>query len=174
MVAKSKFRENLLELVAESGLKESDFTLVGDALDFRFEMQFIGDSRTASVKAEQFHSSLMLGRGRYKPQLVECAEHKEHKFYVNPDKNQAQTRKEVLAKRLQAIISPMCFDKEFFVKKSSATLYTDRRALVTVVLTGEESARLEWCHPKRIELKIVQEDVEAAFSHYVVAGGQSS
>ena len=68
----------------------------------------------------------------------------------------------------------MCIDKEFFAKKSSGALYTDRRAVVTVVLTGEESARLEWCHPKRIELKIVQEDVEAAFSQYVVSGGQSS
>ena len=68
----------------------------------------------------------------------------------------------------------MCSGKEFFIKKSSGTLYNDRRAVVSVVLTGEESARLEWCHPKRIELKIVQEDVEAAFSHYVVAGGQSS
>ena len=137
-------------------------------------MQFSGDSRTASAKAQQFHSSLMLGRGRYKPQLVECAEHKEHKLYVNPDKNPAQTRKEVLAKRLHAIISPMRDDKEFFVKKSSASVYCDRRCVATVVLTGEESARLDWCHPKRIELKLVQEDVEAAFSHYVVAGGQFS
>ena len=164
----------MLELVAESGLKDHDFTFVGDALDFRFEMQFTGDTRIASVKAKQFHSSLQLGRGRWKPQLVECSLSKEHKFYVNPDKNPAQTRKEVLAKRLQGIISPMCIDKEFFVKKSSGTLYTDRRAVVTVVLTGEESARLEWCHPKRIELKLVQEDVEAAFSQYVVSGGQSS
>ena len=98
----------------------------------------------------------------------------EHKFYVNPDKNPAQTCKEVLANRLPTIISPMCPEKEFFVEKSSGTLYNDRRAVVSVVLTGEESARLEWCHPKRIDCKIVQEDVEAAFSHYVVAGGQSS
>ena len=164
----------MLVLVAEAGLKESDFTLVGDALDFRFEMQFSGDSRFAPVKAQQFLSSLNLGRGRYKPQFVECAEHKEHKFYVNPDKNPAQTRKEVLAKRLQTIISPMRADKEFFVKKSSGSIYCESRVVATVFLTGEESARIDWCHPKRIELKLVQEDVEAAFSHFVVAGGPSS
>ena len=147
----------MLVLVAESGFKEHDFTLVGDALDFRFEMQFTGDtlSRVASVKAKQFHMSLQLGRRKWKPQLVECSLGQEHKFYVNPDKNPAQTRKEFLAKRLQTIISPMCPEKEFFVKKSSGTLYNDRRAVVSVILTGEESARLEWCHPKRIELKIV-------------------
>ena len=173
-VAKSKFRENLLVLVAEAGLKESDFTLVGDALDYRFEMQFSGDARFAPVKAQQFLSSLSLGRGRYKPQFVECAENKQHKFYVNPDKNPAQTRKEVLAKRLQTIISPMRADKEFFVKKSSGSIYCESRVVATVFLTGEESARIDWCHPKRIELKLVQEDIEAAFSHYVVAGRPSS
>ena len=127
-VVKTNFREKLLVLVAEAGLKEHDFTFVGDALDSRFEMQFAGDTRVASVKAKQFHMSLQLGRGKWKPQLVECSLGQEHKFYVNPDKNPAQTRKEVLAKRFQTIVSPMCSGKEFFIKKSSGTLYNDRRA----------------------------------------------
>ena len=173
-VAKTKFREKMLVLVFEAGLKESDFTLLGDALDYRFEMVFSGDLHLASVKAQQFHSSLNLGRGKYKPQNVECAESKEHKFYVNPDKNPAQVRKEVLAKRLQSIVSPMRVDKTFYVKKSSGSVYCDNRCVATVVLTGEESARIDWCHPKRLDLKIVQEDVESAFSHFVVAGGPSS
>ena len=173
-VAKTKFREKLQVLVAEAGLNESDFTLVGDALDFRFEMQFTGDIRIASIKAKQFHTSLQLGRGKWKPQLVEDSLGAEHKFYVNPDKNAAQVRKEVLAKRLQSIISPMCPGKDIYIKKSSGTLYNERRAVVSVILTGEESARLDWCQPKRIELKLVQEEVEAAFSHFVVAGGPSS
>ena len=171
-VAKTKFREKLLVLVFEAGLKESDFTLLGDALDYRFELVFSGD--LASVKAQQFHSSLNLGRGKYKPQLVECAESKEHKFYVNPDKNPAQVRKEVLAKRLQSIFFPMRVDKNFYVKKSSGSVYCDNRCVATVFLTGEESARIDWCHPKRLDLKISQEDVELAFSHFVVAGGPSS
>ena len=173
-VAKTKFREKMLVLVFEAGLKESDFTLLGDALDFRFEMVFSGDLHLASVKAQQFHSSLNLGRGKYKPQFVECAESKEHKFYVNPDKNPAQVRKEVLAKRLQSFFSPMRVDKTFYVKKSSGSVYCDNRCVATIVLTGEESARIDWCHPKRLDLKILQEDVESAFSHFVVAGGPSS
>ena len=44
-MAKSNFREKLLVLVYGSGLKEQDFTLVGDALGNRFEMQFAGDAR---------------------------------------------------------------------------------------------------------------------------------
>ena len=87
---------------------------------------------------------------------------------------QAKPAKKFWQNVSKPFLSPMRSGKDFFIKKSSGTLYNDRRAVVSVVLTGEESARLEWCHPKCIGFKIVQEDVEAAFSHYVVAGGQSS
>ena len=144
------------------------------ALDFRFELQFSRDTRIASAKAQQFHQSLQLGRGKRKPQEVEDDLAVSHKFYVNTDKNPAQMRKEVLAKRLQSILSPICIDREFLVKKSSGSIYTDRRVLVSVQVTGEESARLNWCHPKRIECKIDQAAVEEAFGHYIVSGGQGS
>jgi len=90
--------KKMLVLVAESGLKEQDFLLWG-CFGFRFEMQFTGDVRVASVKAKQFHMSLQLGRGKWKPQEVECSLGATHKFHINPDKNPAQTRKEVLAAR---------------------------------------------------------------------------
>ena len=115
---------------------------------------------------------LQLGRGKWKPQEVDDSAGASYSFYVNPDKNPAQMRKEVLAKRLQTIIQPLCIDKELYVKKSSGAIYTDRRVLVSVVLTGEESARLNWCQPKRIECKIDQAVVEEAFGHYVFSGGQ--
>ena len=133
-----------------------------------------GDNRIAADEAQQLLQCLQLGRGKWKPQEVEVDSGKTHNFYVNPIKNPSQIHKEVLAKRLQSIISPLCIDKEFFVKKSSGSIYSDRRVLVSVQVTGEESARLNWCHPKRIECKIEQAAVEEAFGHYVVSGGQSS
>ena len=174
MVVKFKFSEKLLVLAFESGFKEEAFPLIGDPLDFRFEMQFVGDSRIASVRAKQVHTSLKLGRGKWKPQEVEDSVGAIHTFYVNLDKNPAQMRGEVWAERLQGIISPRCIDKEFFVKKSSGSTYCDRRVVVSDVLTGEESARLQWCLPKRIELQIDQAVVEEAFGRYVLSGGQSS
>ena len=173
-VSKAKFRESVVVLVLEAGLKEQDFVMVGDPLDFRFELQFVGDNGISAIKAQQFHQSLQLGRGKWKPQFVDDSLGVAHKYYINPDKNPAQMRKEVLSKRLQSIIAPLCIDKEFFVKKASGTIYVDRRVLVSVVLTGEESARLNWCHPKRIDCKIDLAVVEEAFGHYVLAGGQFS
>ena len=173
-VARNHFREKLLVLILESGLKEEDYSLIGDPLDSRFEIQFAGDNRIASVRAKQFHTSLQLGRGKWKTQEVEDSLGTNHKFYINPDKNPAQMRREVLAKRLKDIVSPLCINKDFFVKKSSGSLYCDRQVVVSVILTGEESARLQWCHPKRIQLKLEQEAIEEAFGQYVLTGGQSS
>ena len=121
-----------------------------------------------------FHDSLYLGRGKFKVQSVNDDQDVSHKFYVSIDKNPAQIRKEVLAKRLQTIITPMCSGKETAVKKSSGSVMVDKRVLVSVQLTGEESARLNWCHAKRIELAIEQEAVEQAFGHFVVSGGPGS
>ena len=133
-VARSKFREKLLVLIYESGLKEDCFDLIGDPLDYRFELQFKGDTRMASLKAKQFHSSLMLGRGKWKTQEVEDSLGELHKFYINPDKNPSQVRREVLTKHLQGIISDLCpdKDKDFFAKKSSGSIYCERRVVATV------------------------------------------
>ena len=68
----------------------------------------------------------------------------------------------------------MCPNREFFVKKSSGSIYSDRRVLVSIQVTGEESAKLKWCHAKRIEYGIDQAEVEEAFGHFIVAGGPGS
>ena len=173
-VSKTKFREAVVPLVLDAGLKEGDVSIVGDILDFRFELLFSGDTRTASVKALQFYQSLQLGRGKWKVQEVPDDTGHKHQFYVAPDKNPAQMRKEVLTKRVQTILSSLSPDKQFFSKKSLGSVYCDRRVVVTVQITGEETARLLWCHAKRIELGIDQGAAEEQFAQYVVAGGSGS
>ena len=91
-----------------------------------------------------------------------------------PDKNPAQMRKEVLTKRLLSVLGPLAIEKQFFAKKSLGSIYCDGRVVVSVQITGEETARLLWCHAKRIELKIDQATVEEEFAHYTVAGGPRS
>ena len=83
-------------------------------------------------------------------------------------------RKEVLTKRLLSILGPLAIDKQFFAKKSLGAIYCDRRVVATVQITGEETARIMWCHAKRIELKIEQSTVEDEFAQYTVAGGPQS
>ena len=83
-------------------------------------------------------------------------------------------RKDILCKHLKGILEGLAISHTFFVKKATGSIYADKRVVVSVVITGPESARLDWCHAKRIDLGIDQAAAELAFSSHVVSGGQGS
>ena len=173
-VSKTKFESAISVLANEANLKDSDFTIFGDPLDNRFEIQFAGDLRIASVCALQFYESLWLGRGQRKEQKVVDDQSRDIKFYISPDKNPCQIRREILSKNLQSILASKAADKDFYLKKVTGSVYEGKRVVCSVIITGPESARLDWCHPKRIELGIEQAPVEQEFSGFVVGGGPGS
>jgi len=173
-VSKNKFVAAISVLALEANVDDSHFSVVGDALDNRFELQFCGDGRVASLRAMQFYESLQLGRGQWKKQVVENDQGIEIKFYVAPDKNPCQMRREILSKHVKNILLSNAVDKKFFLKKATGSIYEGKRVVCSVIVTGPETARLDWCHPKRIELCIEQAPVEQEFSNYVVSGGPGS
>ena len=93
-------------------------------------------------------------------------------FFIAPDKNPCQMQRDLLAKLLKDILKAMASseDIQFFVKKFIGSVYTNKRVVVSVIITGPESARLDWCHAKRIELGIDQGAAETAFGQYIVSG----
>ena len=163
-VTRAKFHEAIVVLAGEANIVEDDFDVIGDSLDDRFELRFKGSHATASSKALQFYQSLQLGKGKWKEQVVRDAQNIPLQFFVQPDKNGAQVRKEVLAKHLREIVQPLIAEKQIYIKKSTGTLFVDRRPLVSIFVTGEFSARLGWFHTKRISLNIEQGPVEQAFA----------
>ena len=173
-VSKAKFKDAINALAFEAGLKETDFEIVGDNLDDRFEMQFLGDLRFSAVKTLQFYESLKLGRGKWKPQFAKNDAGTPVQFYIAPDKNPCQMRKEILCKHLKGILVGLSPNAEFFVKKETGSIYSGNRVVVSVIITGPESARLDWCHAKRIALAIDQAEAESAFAQYVVTGRPGS
>ncbi len=166
-VSRDNFVAAIVTLAGEAGISEEHFDLQGDALDNRFEMLFKGQS--AAPRALQFYQSLQLGRGKWKVQ--EVTDDLEIQFFVQPDKNGAQIRREVLAKNLKDILLPLVGTKQVFLRKSTGSLLVDRRVLASIFITGELSARIQWFHPKRIELAIEQDVVEEQFAALV--GGPS-
>lgn len=173
-VSKAKFKEAINALAFEAGLKETEFEIVGDNLDDRFELQFLGDLRLSSVKTLQFFDSLKIGRGKWKPQFAKNDAGTPIQFYIAPDKNPCQIRKEILCKHLKGILVGLSPNAEFFVKKETGSIYSGSRVVVSVIITGPESARLDWCHAKRIELAIDQAEAESSFAQYVVTGRPGS
>jgi len=170
-VAREKFHDSVVKLAAEANLEPTSFDLVGDTLDDRFEIKWKGDFRYASSKCHQFFSSLQLGRGRWKKQVVLDSQNQEIQFFVGPDKNASQIKREVLSKALRSIVQSEIQGKEVWVKKSTGTLFVDRRRLLTIHVTGESSARIDWSHPKRIDLRLEQGPIEEQFRSLVSEGG---
>ena len=83
-------------------------------------------------------------------------------------------RREILAKHVKSISLPKSIDKEFFLQKATGIIFEGKRVVVSVIVTGPDAARLDWCHPKRIELGIEQGPVEQEFANHVVSGGPGS
>ena len=173
-VSKSNFKAAIIALAVEANLKETDFSVIGDNLDDRFELQFLGDPRFSAVKTLQFYESLQLGRGKWKPQFAKNDAGTPIQFYIAPDKNPCQMRREILSKHLKTILEKLANNGEFFVKKTTGSVYSGSRVVVSVIITGPESARLDWCHAKRIELAIDQAEAETAFGQYIVSGKSGS
>ena len=73
---------------------------------------------------------------------------KDVNFCVAPDKKPCQMRRETLSKKPKIILASKDFDKDVYPKKSMGSIYEGKRVLCSVIITGPETARLDWCHPK--------------------------
>ena len=97
-----------------------------------------------------------------------------HKYYINPDKNGCQVRREILCKDLKDIVAPHIQDQNIFIQKSTGSIMVQRRVLASIVVTGTISARIQWMPAQRIKYKITDEvraAIEVAFS--ALTGGES-
>ena len=60
------------------------------------------------------------------------------------------------------------------VKSQAVSLPFDRRQLCTVHVIDEDAHRIDWCHPKRIQLQLDQGPIEAQFKLAIAARDGSS
>jgi hypothetical protein len=171
-VPKTKFATAIERLAEEANIKSVDYKIIGDALDNRFEIKFLGGS--ANAKTAQFYQSLQLGRGKWKDQFVDISDTVSHQFYVAPDKNPCQVRKEVLAKALKNIIAPLLPQKDVYLKRATGAIYVDKRVLATIHIVDEIDATINWSHTKRIQLALDQKAVEQEFLAQATTGEQKS
>ncbi len=166
-VSRVAFHSAVLKLAAEANLDPSAFSVVGDELDSRFEIQFSGAQATAKSCCHQFFESLKLGRGKYKPQLVLDATLQPCKFFVNPDKNPARVRREVFCKGLQSVFQEFVGDRVVFANKPNGTIFLDRKRLVTLHITGEDSYRLDFDHANLHRFTLGEAAVADRFKSWV-------
>ena len=169
-VTLENLKKSFTELALEANLVESNFKVLGSDLASKFQVKFLGDFNTAKSRATQFTLSLRLGPGEYKKQETITPNGVSVSFFVNPDKNAAQVRTEVLAKKLRDHLGEICPGKSFFLRRSDGTVFEDRRALVQVQVISNSNTRLGWKHLQRTRLGIDQEQVEEKFKKIISDG----
>ncbi len=168
-VTRTKFQMAISILAAEANIHATDFKLVGDELDDRFEIRFEGAHATAKACCLQFFQSLQLGRGKWKVQQVKNELGVSCQFFVGPDKNPARIRLEVFSKGIKDIVQTLLPNKVVFVKKATGTIFVDRRRIVTLFLVGEHATRLDWDHSRRVALGLDDAIAETQFKEWVEA-----
>ena len=166
------FHDSIEKLAAEAGLDSSTFMVRGDILDNRFELRFAGLRCSATSACLQFYQSLSLGRGKYKDTNALDEKGDIHKYYVNPDKNSAQVRREILCKELKDLVAPALTGNNNFVmvQKSTGSIMVNRRVLATIVILDPIKARIHWMPAIRIKYGIqgeVQANIERLFGQLV-------
>ena len=113
----------------------------------------------------------VLAQKAQKAQEVLAPDGSKTTFYVNPDKNGAMVRMEILSKKLIEVIRELCPSKEFFLRRNEGTIFVDRRPLVRVVVESQESTVLSWKHQKRVAINLDDSVVETKFKELQKDGG---
>jgi hypothetical protein len=166
-VSRVAFHNSVVKLAAEANLEQAAFSVLGEEMDDKFEIQFPGPPSSAKSRCHQFYESLKLGRGKWKPQLVSDAKLQPCKFFVNPDKNPARVRREVFTKGLQSIIQELSGAKQVFANKPNGTLFLERKRLLTLHITGEDSYRLDLDHANMARFRLGEAEISQKFKAWV-------
>ena len=166
MVTLVHFNTAFEKLADDCGQHPSLFEVTGDLLDNRFDIQYLGPKGTATANCLTLFQSLYLGRGKHKDTVCVDERGLSHKFYINPDRNGAQIRREILCKELKNLIMAAFPNANLFVQKNSGSVLYKRRVLATVVVIDPISARISWMPAGRIELGLVDEVLANVESHF--------
>ena len=148
MVSGEKLCLLFRKLAGEAGLVNIDnHVIAGPALGSRFEVTF--DSAPA---AKQFLASLYLGKDSsgaplFKEQLVEGVGESVQVFF-NPDKNSAQIKKEVLAKKMSIFLQAwLPQGTKITVSKVNGRVFASGKKLVSILIKDEGNFSMVWDKP---------------------------
>ena len=171
-VSKEKFVEAFSKLATEANCDPSTYKIFGEELDSKFEIRFGGDVATAARRCAQFRGSLKIGPNKFKDQHAVGPSGEQVKFYVNPDKNGAMVRREILVKQLVEYFKPILSEKLVHSNKATGQLLVNRQPLAQVVILNENEAKLQW-KPKKVEaFGVDKSEAEAEFQKIVLAKGE--
>ena len=167
-VSGEKFGEVFRKLATESGLRNLEgISISGGELDSRFEITF-----DCAPAAKQFLGSLYLGKDpngapKFKEQVVE-GPNGNVQFFINPDKNNAQVRKEVLCKKLAGFLQGFLpANIAISASRVNGRVFVAKKKTVSILIKDENSFTLVWDKAYCNVIKLEYPAVEQAFQSEV-------
>jgi len=161
-INRTTFLHLLHTQLTEVNMAPTDVEVTGDELDNRFDILFLGPS--APAKAVQYLQSHLTTRGRHKKYDVLTPDGTSVQVYFNPDKNPATVRKEVVAKQLRDFLqSQLPSGKLAFCRRSTGSIFVDRRVVCNVYITEDGGYKLTWEPVLLLPLKLSEEDLTEGF-----------
>ena len=156
-----KFSTAFETLAFEAGIKSDLFIIKGEELDNTFEIVFQGSD--PAILTKQFLCSLQIAPGQYKTMVCQSSESVLSdgmvKFFVNPDKNPAQVRKEVLTRKMQIILGNFT-QEAVSCSRVLGRCFISKRRVVSVIIKDEDSFILDWdkgqCNLQRLEFPKIE------------------
>ncbi len=113
-----------------------------------------------------------MGNGKYKPTLALSPAGENVKYYINPDKNGATVRKEVLSKQLKEYIQTLLPDGIYaFARKESGSVAVLRKELCAIVVESQHKTGIAWNYPLAAKCHL---DTNAIGDHFLESSGQLS
>ena len=164
-VSLGEFHKSFSLLAKDVNLEDDKFVITGDPLDSRFKIQFQGTNPTLSAKT--LYQSLYLGKGEWKEQSVLSPAGKVQ-FFVNPDKNLSQIRKEILSKKLAVFLQPHVLEAEVSAQRAAGFIkLNNKRRLATLVIKDEFTYAINWDPTQAHLCKLDTATLETAFRNEV-------
>ena len=145
LMGKAQIQKAVSDLAVEAGQPADICTVLGQRdLAKRFVVGFRGTSRIAAGQADVFLDSLKHGDGTWKTCHAPDPKGTDTVIFVSPDKSPAESRKEILTKKLRGILEQMGHQQvtEF---KREGEVYLELVPVAKVVVEGPKDASILWC-----------------------------
>ncbi len=125
----------------------------GAELDKKFTLQFSGNANLASARASKFLQLQRVGRV-WRDIGVPDPDNKRQRAYVDADKSPKQSKKEMLTKRLAAVVKESYPGLDVYARRRQGEVTLSWLALARIVDLTADSYRIEWNIPEAAKANI--------------------
>ena len=166
-ITKEAARHGISEWLADSGIAEKDWTLEGDALDRRYQLQFNGEAMSGALRAKKAYGTIEGTDGTFRQISARTpTDGASVKLYIKPNQNAKENKLKRDAKRFFKAFQPRLQGKKVSWVKRESTISVDWRLVARVqVYPGDQPSTLQFNMAAMRDLGLAKQVFADAFAH---------